>query len=75
MRYDSDFLKNPVQISFLFLKEIKEFMLKIWGRANSVNVQKAVRATAETGVAFERENSGMAYGKNKEDCISSDHQW
>ena len=67
MRYDFDFPKNPVQISFLFLKEIKEFMLKIWGRANSVNVQKAVWATAETGVAFERVDAGMAFGKNNED--------
>ena len=42
-------------------------MLKIWGRANSVNVQKAVWATAETGVAFERVDAGMAFGKNNED--------
>ena len=42
-------------------------MLKIWGRANSVNVQKAVWAAAETGVAFERVDAGMAFGKNNED--------
>ena len=42
-------------------------MLKIWGRANSVNVQKAVWATAETGVAFERVEAGMTFGKNNED--------
>ena len=61
------FPMNPVQISFLFLIEIKDFMLKIWGRANSVNVQKAVWATAEIGVAFERVDAGMALGKNNED--------
>ena len=42
-------------------------MLKIWGRANSVNVQKAVWAAAETGVVFERVDAGMAFGKNNED--------
>ena len=42
-------------------------MLKIWGRANSVNVQKAVWAAAETGVPFERLDAGLAYGKNTED--------
>ena len=42
-------------------------MLKIWGRANSVNVQKAIWATAETGVAFERVDAGMVFGKNNED--------
>ena len=62
------FPMNPVQISFLLFKEIKEFMLKIWGRANSVNVQKAVWAAAETGVAFERVDAGMAFGKNN-DCL------
>ena len=42
-------------------------MLKIWGRANSVNVQKAVWAAAETGVPFERLDAGLAYGKTTED--------
>ena len=42
-------------------------MLKIWGRANSINVQKAVWAATETGVAFERLDAGMAFGKNNED--------
>ena len=42
-------------------------MLKIWGRANSVNVQKAFWAAAETGVVFERVDAGMAFGKNNED--------
>ena len=42
-------------------------MLKIWGRANSVNVQKAVWAAVETGVVFERVDAGMAFGKNNDD--------
>ena len=41
-------------------------MLKIWGRANSVNVQKAVWAAAEVGVRFERLDAGLIFGKNTE---------
>ena len=41
-------------------------MFKIWGRVNSVNVQKTVWAAAETEVDFERFDAGMAYGKNNE---------
>lgn len=42
-------------------------MLKIWGRTNSVNVQKAMWCIAELGLAHERIDAGMQYGKNKED--------
>lgn len=37
-------------------------MLKVWGRLNSLNVQKAMFAILETGVAFERTNAGMEHG-------------
>lgn len=37
-------------------------MLKIWGRLNSLNVQKAMFCILETGVAFERTNAGMEHG-------------
>ena len=40
-------------------------MLKIWGRINSINVQKAVLAAAEAGVPYERIDAGAAFGKNK----------
>ena len=40
-------------------------MLKIWGRINSINVQKAVLGAEETGVAYERIDAGAAFGKNK----------
>ncbi len=40
-------------------------MLIIWGRLNSVNVQKVVWAAAECGVAYERRDAGMAFGINK----------
>ena len=37
-------------------------MLRIWGRANSVNVQKVLWCCAELGVEFERIDAGMQFG-------------
>jgi glutathione S-transferase len=37
-------------------------MLRIWGRKNSINVQKAMWAIAETGVAHERIDAGGPFG-------------
>ena len=42
-------------------------MLKIWGRTNSSNVQKAMWAIGELGLAHERIDAGMAHGKVNED--------
>ncbi|MBX3661960.1 MAG: glutathione S-transferase family protein [Burkholderiales bacterium] len=39
-------------------------MLKIWGRTNSINVQKVLWACAELGLPFERIDAGMQYGVN-----------
>ena len=39
-------------------------MLKIYGRANSANVQKVTWACAEMGVAYDRIDMGMQYGGN-----------
>jgi glutathione S-transferase len=41
-------------------------MLTIWGRTNSVNVQKVLWCLAELGVPYERIDAGLAYGKNHE---------
>ena len=41
-------------------------MLKIWGRNTSSNVQKAMWAIGEMGIAYERIDVGGAFGKNKE---------
>ena len=38
-------------------------MLKVWGRANSSNVQKVMWAVAELGLAHERIDAGGAFGK------------
>lgn len=37
-------------------------MLKVWGRLNSLNVQKAMFAILEAGVPHERANAGMEHG-------------
>jgi glutathione S-transferase len=41
-------------------------MIKIWGRNTSSNVQKAMWAVAELGIAHERIDIGGAYGMNRE---------
>jgi glutathione S-transferase len=41
-------------------------MLKIWGRNTSSNVQKAMWAVGELGLAHERLDIGGPFGKNKE---------
>jgi glutathione S-transferase len=40
--------------------------LKIWGRANSVNVQKVLWCLRELDLTYERIDAGMAFGKNTE---------
>lgn len=39
-------------------------MLRIWGRANSVNVQKVLWCCAELNLPFERLDAGMQFGVN-----------
>lgn len=40
--------------------------LTIWGRANSVNVQKVLWCLTELGLACERIDAGMSYGRTRE---------
>ena len=40
--------------------------ITIWGRANSVNVQKVLWRLRELDLGYERINAGMAFGKNHE---------
>lgn len=37
-------------------------MLKIWGRANSINVQKVLWCAEELGLPYQRIDAGMEYG-------------
>ncbi len=41
-------------------------MIKIWGRNTSSNVQKAMWAVGELGLAHERIDVGGAFGKTKD---------
>lgn len=41
-------------------------MLKIWGRKNSINVQKVMWTIGEIGLQHERIDAGGAFGRNKE---------
>jgi glutathione S-transferase len=40
--------------------------ITIWGRANSVNVQKVLWCLRELDLAYERIDAGMAFGKTRE---------
>jgi glutathione S-transferase len=48
-------------------------MLKIWGRKNSINVQKVMWTVAELGVEAEPVDAGMAHGwsADRSRCTSS----
>ncbi len=39
-------------------------MLTVWGRVNSLNVQKVLWALAEAGVAYRRVDAGLQFGVN-----------
>ena len=39
-------------------------MLKIWGRANSINVQKVLWCCGELGITYDRIDAGMEFGVN-----------
>src|SRR5712672_1064893 len=40
--------------------------LTIWGRANSVNVQKVLWCAEELSLSYRRIDAGMAFGRNTE---------
>jgi glutathione S-transferase len=42
-------------------------MLRIWGRNNSINVQKVMWCVGELGLVHERIDAGREFGRNKED--------
>ena len=44
----------------------KQQQLTVWGRANSVNVQKVLWCLCELDLAYERIDAGMQFGKNNE---------
>ena len=44
----------------------KQNQLTIWGRANSVNVQKVLWCLHELDISYQRIDAGMQFGKNNE---------
>ena len=42
-------------------------MLQIWGRPNSINVQKVMWTVGELGVPYEHTAAGMHFGQNDQD--------
>src|SRR5260370_17919299 len=46
------------------VRKNKQKQIRIWGRANSVNVQKALWCLSELGLSYERIDAGMAFGRN-----------
>jgi glutathione S-transferase len=44
----------------------KQSQLQIWGRANSVNVQKVLWCLRELDLAYHRIDAGMAFGRNRD---------
>ena len=45
---------------------IEHGQIKIWGRANSVNVQKVLWCLHELDLSYDRIDAGMQFGKNNE---------
>jgi glutathione S-transferase len=41
--------------------------LRVWGRRNSLNVQKVMWCVAELGLAHERMEAGLQHGRNREE--------
>src|SRR5260370_37407491 len=46
------------------VSNIKQGQLTIWGRTNSVNVQKVLWCLSELDLAYERIDAGMQFGRN-----------
>ena len=46
-------------------------MLRIWGRTNSLNVQKALLCLEEIGLPYERIEAGMQFGVNDTEAYRS----
>jgi glutathione S-transferase len=47
-------------------RDVPNHELTIWGRANSVNVQKVLWCLAELDLPYERLDAGMQFGRNNE---------
>src|ERR1700687_109595 len=67
--FSPKFRYDPLEADHEELKSVansNQGHLKIWGRANSVNVQKVLWCLGELDLAYERIDAGMAFSRNRE---------
>jgi glutathione S-transferase len=66
--FSSDIRYDPLTADHWERKRVpdKKGQITIWGRANSVNVQKVLWCLHELDLAYDRIDAGMAFGKNNE---------
>ena len=50
-------------------------MLTIWGRTNSINVQKVLWCCTELGLAYKRIDAGLHFGINKTPEYRQEPEW
>jgi glutathione S-transferase len=65
-RWDSDMTGTVNDRESRVVSNSNQEPLTIWGRVNSVNVQKVLWCLCELGLAYERIDAGMAFGRNGE---------
>ena len=58
-------MSRPELFCFERIEQGSIEMLKIWGRANSINVQKVLWCCGELGLEYERIDAGNEFGVTK----------
>jgi glutathione S-transferase len=66
LRYYPQIKSGSQEIVQEIVSDNNQGRITIWGRANSVNVQKVLWCLHELELPYERIDAGMAYGKNRE---------
>jgi glutathione S-transferase len=66
LRFGAARIRHPLCKRAKRERDVPNNGLKIWGRANSVNVQKVLWCLAELDIAYERIDAGMQFGRNTE---------
>jgi glutathione S-transferase len=66
LRFGAARIRHPLCKRANRERDVPNNGLKIWGRANSVNVQKVLWCLAELDIAYERIDAGMQFGRNTE---------
>jgi glutathione S-transferase len=66
LRFGAARIRHPLCKRAKWERDVPNKGLTIWGRANSVNVQKVLWCLAELDIAYERIDAGMQFGRNTE---------